>query len=82
MEVNKIDIQQLESESGLQQKLFVLSEIGCHPSIYRRGGLWRAHVNACGNYWAESAVSPLHALNRAISDWREAGCPMDGLAIN
>jgi len=77
-----VDQQRLVVASGLEGKLTALVEMGCFPATSRRGGLWRAHINACGNHWAESAVSPFHALNRAIADWQEAGCPMDGLSCD
>ena len=63
----------------LNEKLLWLQEMGCFPSIYLRGKVWRAHVNASGNFWEESDT-PLKALTLAISTWIAAGRPMDGAA--
>ena len=59
-----------------------LATDGCYPSIYRRGKkLWRAHVNAAGNFWHED-TTPLKALREAVALWRKAGKPMDGMAAS
>ena len=63
---------------SLSSMLTVLASKGCYPSIYRRGQLWRAHVNAAGNFWADNH-SPRKALAMAIEAWEKAGCPMDGM---
>jgi len=58
-----------------------LDRRGCHPSIYHRGELWRAHINKAGNWWAEGETRE-KALSEAIRLWYEAGRPMDGEADN
>jgi len=58
-----------------------LKSRGCYPSIYRRGDMWRAHVNAAGNFWAD-ARTPYAALEKAVQLWREKGCPKDGMACS
>jgi hypothetical protein len=63
----------------LETMLSRLARSGCFPSIYRRGPLWRAHVNAAGNYWAEKK-SPSEAMAAAIDLWKSAEKPMDGMA--
>jgi len=63
----------------MNQLLLRLAKEGCHPSIYRRGDLWRAHVNAAGNYWADRKT-PQAALEAAVKLWIKAGKPMDGMA--
>jgi len=61
-------------------KLFKdLENQGCYPGIYRRGNLYRAHVNIYGNYWADENT-PFKALKEAIKLWENAGKPMDGAA--
>lgn len=53
---------------------------GCWPCVIRRSNtVWRAHVNATGNWWAE-ATTPFEALRRATKAWERAGKPMDGMA--
>jgi maltose-binding protein MalE len=52
---------------------------GCFPSIYRRGKVWRAHVNAAGNFWSEDK-DPERALSMAVQLWEQRGKPMDGMA--
>ena len=56
-----------------------LTRQGCYPSIYRRGDLYRAHVNIAGNYW-EDEKTPYKAMRSAIKLWENAGKPMDGRA--
>lgn len=66
--------------SDLNNELKALARKGCYPSIYQRGpGLWRAHINSAGNFW-EDASTPLKALKGAVSLWKKAGCPLDGMA--
>ena len=63
----------------LNDRMEWLKSRGCYPSIYRRGDMWRAHVNASGNFWADSRT-PLKALEEAVKLWQEKGRPMDGMA--
>ena len=63
----------------LEKDLEWLSSLGCYPSIYKRGNLWRAHVNMAGNYWAERET-PALALSAAIILWETNGKQMDGYA--
>ena len=57
-----------------------LARQGCYPAIIRRGkSVWRAHVNAAGNYWAD-ANTPYRALHEAVKLWKKAGKPVDGMA--
>jgi hypothetical protein len=56
-----------------------LTAEGCFPGIYRRGKLYRAHVNISGNYWADEPT-PFKAMKEAIKLWTDAGKPMDGNA--
>ena len=63
----------------LNERMKWLKSHGCYPSIYRRGDVWRAHVNAAGNFWAD-ARTPLEALEEAVKLWQDKGCPMDGMA--
>lgn len=66
--------------SELSAVLWRLHGLGCFPCIsYRGRGVWRAHVNGAGNYWAD-ARSPDEALESAVRDWERAGKPMDGYA--
>ena len=65
--------------SRLEKRLNRLVAQGCVPSIYRRGLVWRAHVNAAGNFWADHECA-LQALNEAERLWRRKGCPLDGMA--
>lgn len=62
-------------------KLFkCLERAGCYPGIYRRGKLYRAHVNISGNYWSDKNT-PFKALTSAVKLWENAGKPMDGRAV-
>lgn len=61
----------------LDALLRALKAKGCHPSIYRRGRLWRAHVNAAGNFW-EDRQTPTEALLAASEAWHLAGSPKEG----
>lgn len=54
-----------------------LKEQGCHPSLYRRGNLWRVHINMAGNWWAEDK-SLSNAVSMAIDAWIKGGKIMDG----
>ena len=65
----------------LNGQLMWLMSLGCHPSISRRGGLWRAHVNMAGNYWDE-AKTPEIALDMAVALWEKSGRIMDGFACD
>jgi len=65
----------------LNELLQELAKIGCEPSIYKRGNLWRAHINMAGNYW-EDAETPILALQNAIVLWKSAGQPIDGMATD
>jgi hypothetical protein len=71
-------IRSLESENIVGQ-LEWLKEQGCHPSIYRRGDLWRVHINMAGNWWEEHE-SLSKAVNMAIDAWVKGGKVMDGHA--
>ncbi len=65
---------------SLSESLVRLAKQGCYPSIIRRGEhVWRAHVNAAGNFWAD-ANTPSKALTEAVQLWRKAGKPVDGMA--
>lgn len=64
---------------NLEERLAWLKAKGCTPSIYTRGSLFRAHVNAAGNFWAD-AETPRKALEDAVRLWRAARCPLDGIA--
>jgi len=63
----------------LSNMLIGLTDDGCYPSIYYRGELWRAHVNAAGGYWHDD-TTPLRALRGAVKAWKKAGKPVDGMA--
>jgi len=65
----------------LNKRMKWLKFYGCYPSIYMRGDMWRAHVNACGNFWAD-AKTPHEALENAVKLWESKGRPMDGMASN
>lgn len=65
--------------SDLSSLLLSLKARGCVPGIYLRGDMWRAHVNRCGNYWADAAT-PYAALSEAAAMWFRADCPRDGQA--
>ncbi len=69
----------MEKTDTLSKMLNDLAKQGYVPSIYRRGDLWRAHVNMAGNFW-EDASTPLKALRAAIKLWEKAGKPVDGMA--
>ena len=64
---------------SLSEALRDLAKQGCVPSVYRRGDLWRAHVNMAGNCWADEST-PLKALRAAVKLWERAGKPVDGMA--
>ena len=65
---------------SLSKLLYALEEEGCYPCISMRSkGIWRAHINGAGNYWAEHST-PKRALNKALALWHKAGYPMDGYA--
>ncbi len=65
---------------NMSETLALLARQGCYPCISRRGEfVWRAHVNATGNFWAD-ANTPYKALVEAVQLWRKAGKPMDGMA--
>jgi hypothetical protein len=66
---------------GLSNLMKQLRSEGCFPSIYRRGDLWRAHVNAAGNYWHDD-TTPLKAMQEAVRLWKRAGKPVDGMATD
>lgn len=66
-------------EKKLEQLMEKLKSYGCHPSVYRRGNFWRAHVNAAGNFWEDNKC-PFTALNEAFHRWEKAGKPLDGMA--
>lgn len=58
-----------------------LGRAGCHPGVYlrerhSRNHVYRAHVSAGGNSWAESSA-PLTALKEAVRSWRRAGYPRE-----
>lgn len=64
---------------SIGRKLKFLQNAGCRPNIsYRGHGIWRAHVNRAGNFWAD-ADSPRKALTDAIELWDSKGRPMDGV---
>ena len=66
---------------NLSKRLKWLKDRGCFPSIYRRGNLWRAHINRAGNFWADGE-SAFIALEEAVKLWKKKGKPMDGFADN
>lgn len=68
------------SKMRLEDVLAGLVKVGCVPSIYRRGNVWRAHVNAAGNHWEENEDVRL-ALVLAVQTWLRAGAPADGQAV-
>jgi len=53
-----------------------LEKQGCYPGIYRRGNLYRAHVNISGNFWADENT-PFKALKAAVKMWEQKGKPME-----
>jgi len=63
----------------LNKRMQWLKKRGCFPSIYRRGNLWRAHINIAGNFW-EDHENPCQALEKAVTLWKRKGCSMDGRA--
>lgn len=63
----------------LEARLADLQARGCYPSLCRRGRVWRAHINACGNVWSEGKT-PHAALEKAVRAWTAMGRPMDGVA--
>lgn len=66
--------------SDLTAVLCRLRDLGCFPCLsYRGNGIWRAHVNGAGNFWAD-ARSPDEAMASAEREWERAGKPMDGYA--
>ncbi len=67
---------------SLSELLRALEEEGCYPCISMGGkGIWRAHINGAGKYWAEGRT-PKRALKRIVTFWEKAGRPMDGYAAN
>lgn len=65
---------------SLTKSLKNLAKQGCYPCIsYRGGGIWRAHVNGAGNYWA-NGKAPFEALENAVQLWLADGKPVDGYA--
>lgn len=66
--------------NSLNELLISLEHRGCYPAISLRApGVWRAHVNATGNYWDEGET-PYVALRGAVDVWVRAGKKMDGYA--
>ena len=64
----------------MERLLLELAENGNYPSIHYRGnGIWRAHINGAGNFWADSHT-PFSALNEAMRLWEKKGKPKDGYA--
>lgn len=64
---------------SLSRMMTQLQSDGCFPSIYFRGDVWRAHVNAAGNFWHDDAT-PLKAMLGAVRLWKHSGMPVDGMA--
>ncbi len=64
---------------SLSDKMEWLARLGCYPSIYLRGDVWRAHINMSGNQWDEGPTA-FAALDKAIRQWNASGRPMDGYA--
>ncbi len=64
---------------ALEDQLEFLASKGCTPSLYRRGKVWRAHINAAGNFWADDKNSAV-ALQKVVALWEEKGCPLDGMS--
>ena len=62
---------------NLNDTLKALASKGCRPSIYRRGNMWRAHINIAGNFWSDGST-PLQALMDAEALWRAKNCPKEG----
>lgn len=58
-----------------------LANHGCYPGVYRRGNLWRAHVNCAGSHWHDDST-PLKAIQGAVKLWTKAGKPHDGMAAD
>lgn len=56
-----------------------LKKYGCKPGVYKRGDLYRFHINLCGNWWDDQST-PLKAARSAYSIWFNDGRPMDGMA--
>lgn len=63
----------------LEDVLEQLIKLGCVPGMYRRGKVWRVHINTAGNYWAENE-NPVAAFCEAFKMWHDAGRPKDGHA--
>lgn len=77
-EINRL-LNIVNKSENITSKLEWLKGQGCHPSIYRRGDLWRVHINMAGNWWEEHE-SLSKAVNMAIDTWVKGGKMMDGLA--
>jgi hypothetical protein len=64
----------------MERLLLMLASQGNYPAISYRGyGVWRAHINGTGNFWADGNT-PFGALNEAIRIWEKKGKPKDGYA--
>jgi|GEM_PF-3431950 len=61
----------IETMSYEQLRHYLITE-GCEPSLYKRGHLYRAHVNRGGNFW-EDAETPIKALRKASMLWVNSG---------
>jgi hypothetical protein len=72
-------VEKIKINGSLEEMLVQLKKLGCEPSVYRRGDLWRAHVNRCGCFW-EDNKSPAVALRKAARAWVAKGRPTDGVA--
>jgi len=70
----------MAKNTSLSSVLKELKRKGCYPCVsYRGDGIWRAHINGAGNWWAEDKTPQL-AMTKAKKEWEENGCIMDGYA--
>lgn len=58
----------------LSSLMQILQGIGLEPCISTRGSVFRFHVSAASNYWADHKV-PDEAAARAVESWNKAGRP-------
>lgn len=49
-----------------------LKNEGHNPSFYKRGNVYRSHIDKCGNFW-EDSDSPITAIEKAVENWKKYG---------
>jgi hypothetical protein len=56
----------LNEDLNLDKILSFLTEKGYAPGIYRRGNVWRAHLDVCVNNWEED-YNTINAFRKCMN---------------